>query len=98
MISARPPENWSSVANCSHTRTGSSEPSTVTELVRRIFSVASAAPANHRRGGPDEVGAMVLTDGEEVEADLVRDPGLLDRVAGPLLARRRETHQWRGRR
>src|SRR5690625_5416414 len=50
MISARPPESWSSVANCSQTRTGSSELSTVTALVRRICSVASAAAASTTDG------------------------------------------------
>ena len=40
MISARPSESRSSVANCWKTRTGSSEDSTVTALVSRMFLVA----------------------------------------------------------
>jgi hypothetical protein len=45
MISARPLERRSRVANCWKTRTGSSEPRTATALVRRIRSVRAAAAA-----------------------------------------------------
>nr|WP_250904053.1 hypothetical protein [Actinomadura sp. NEAU-AAG7] len=45
MISARPADSRSIVASCSQTRTGSSEPRTVTELVSRMRSVRSAAAA-----------------------------------------------------
>ena len=46
MISARPPESRSSVAKSWNTRTGSSELSTETALVRRIrFVRAAAAPS-----------------------------------------------------
>ena len=50
MISARPPESRSSVANCWKTRTGSSELSTETALVRRIRSVRAAAAASTTAG------------------------------------------------
>ncbi len=46
MISARPPESRSSVANCSYTRTGSSELSTVTALVSLIRLVRAAIAAS----------------------------------------------------
>ncbi len=45
MISARPPESRSSVANCWKTRIGSSELSTVTALVSRMRFVIGAAAA-----------------------------------------------------
>ena len=46
MISARPFDSRSSVANCWKTRTGSSELSTVTALVSRMRDVrAAAAPS-----------------------------------------------------
>ena len=50
MISARPPESRSSVANCWWTRTGSSELITLTALVRRIRCVRSAAAASTTAG------------------------------------------------
>ena len=50
MISARPPESRSSVANCWKTRTGSSELSTLTALERRIRFVRSAAAASTTAG------------------------------------------------
>ena len=50
MISARPPESRSSVANSWNTRTGSSELSTVTALVSRICVVRSAAAASTTAG------------------------------------------------
>ena len=50
MISARPPESRSTVANSWNTRTGSSELSTVTALVRRIRFVRIAAAASTTAG------------------------------------------------
>ena len=50
MISARPADSRSIVANCSHTRTGSSEDKTVTELVSRICRVTAAAAASRIAG------------------------------------------------
>ena len=50
MISARPPEIRSTVANSSNTRTGSSELSTLTALVRRIRSVCAAIAASATAG------------------------------------------------
>src|SRR5690242_2882776 len=50
MISARPPDSRSTVAYCSNTRTGSSELSTVTALVSRIFSVTAAIAASATAG------------------------------------------------
>ena len=50
MISARPPDSRSSVAKSWKTRTGSSELSTVTALVRRILSVRSATAASTTAG------------------------------------------------
>ena len=38
-----------------------------------------------RRRGDEEVGAVVLADGEHVEAELVGQLGLLEQVAHPLL-------------
>ena len=53
MISARPLESRSSVANCWNTRTGSSELSTVTALVSRMRFVRSAAAASTTAGADD---------------------------------------------
>ena len=50
MISARPPEIRSSVANSWKTRTGSSEERTLTALVRRIVFVRVAAAASTTAG------------------------------------------------
>jgi hypothetical protein len=50
MISARPPDKRSRVAKLWNTRTGSSELSTVTALVRRILFVRSAAAASTTAG------------------------------------------------
>ena len=50
MISARPPESRSSVANSSNTRTGSSELITETALVSRICFVRSAIAASTTAG------------------------------------------------
>ena len=46
MISARPPESRSTVANCWKTRIGSSELITLTALVSRIRFVRTAAAAS----------------------------------------------------
>ena len=50
MISARPPDSRSSVANCWKTRTGSSELITLTALESRIRSVRSAPAASTTAG------------------------------------------------
>ena len=50
MISARPPDSRSSVAKSWNTRTGSSELSTVTALVRRMRCVRAAAAASTTAG------------------------------------------------
>ena len=50
MISARPPEIRSRVANSWNTRTGSSEERTLTALVRRIDFVRVAAAASTTAG------------------------------------------------
>ena len=50
MISARPPERRSTVANSSNTRTGSSVLRTVTVLVSRIRSVRAATAARTTAG------------------------------------------------
>jgi hypothetical protein len=50
MISARPPESRSTVANSWNTRTGSSEPSTVTALDSRMFRVITAAAPSTTAG------------------------------------------------
>ena len=54
MISARPPEIWSRVAKSWNTRTGSSELSTETALVRRILLVRVAAAAKTTAGAETE--------------------------------------------
>jgi hypothetical protein len=50
MISARPPDNRSTVENAWNTRTGSSELSTVTALVSRMFFVRCDAAASTTAG------------------------------------------------
>ena len=86
MISARPPESRSTSAKSWKTRTGSSELSTVTALERRIRSVVTAAAASAIAGEEiEEVLAVVLADGEHVEAELVGQPDLLHEVAHALL-------------
>ncbi len=50
MISARPPDRRSTVANSWKTRTGSAELSTVTALVRRMRCVRTAAAARTVEG------------------------------------------------
>jgi hypothetical protein len=63
------------------TRTGSSELSTVTALVRRIRSVRRGGRQDHGRRGDDVVGTVVLADAEDVEAHLVGQLDLLHQVA-----------------
>ena len=86
MISARPPESRSRVAKCWKTRIGSSELITLTALVEPDAARPRGARCEHDRGrGDGEVGAVVLADAEDVEADLVGELDLLDEVAQPLL-------------
>ena len=87
MISARPPDSRSSVANCWKTRTGSSELMTLTALVSRMRDVRAAAAASTTAGADHhEVGPVVLAHAEHVEARLVGEDDLLDEVAQPLVA------------
>ena len=89
MISARPPESRSSVANCWNTRTGSSELSTLTALVSRMRFVRSATAARAIAGAETaKSGPVVLADPEDVEPDLVGEGRLLDQVAQALLRAR----------
>ena len=53
MISARPPDRRSTVAKLWKTRTGSSELSTVTALLRRMRSVCSATAPRITAGADD---------------------------------------------
>ena len=86
MISARPPESRSSVANCWKTRIGSSELSTVTALVSRMRSVRAAPAASTTTGRADRVVvAMVLADAEDVQPDAVGQLDLLDQLREPAL-------------
>ena len=58
----------------------------MTALESRICSVRAAIAASAVAGrGDEEVGAVVLADGEHVEAELVGELGLLEQVAHPLL-------------
>ncbi len=84
MISARPRDRRSSVANCWNTRTGSSELITDTALVSRIRLVRSAAAARTTAGrGDREVRPVVLADAEHVQPDLVGEHDLLDELPDP---------------
>ena len=84
MISARPRDRRSSVANCWNTRTGSSELMTETALVSRIRVVRSAAAASTTAGAETAKSRpVVLADAEHVEPDLVREHDLLDELAQP---------------
>ena len=86
MISARPLDSRSSVANCWNTRTGSSDESTVTALVSLILLGAFGGRGeNHRRRRGGVVGAVMLAQAEHVEADLVGKLDLFDQVAQPLM-------------
>ena len=88
MISARPPEIRSTCANCWKTRTGSSEESTVTALESRICFVCGGDRGEHGRRRRDEVvAAVMLADAEDLQAELVGEPRLLEQVAHPLLRR-----------
>ena len=84
MISARPPESRSSVANSWKTRTGSSELMTLTALVSRMRSSGGGGGQHDRRRRDREVRPVVLADAEDVEPDLVGEHDLLDEVAQPL--------------
>ena len=53
MISARPPDRRSTVAKFWNTRTGSSELSTVTALLRRTREVCSAIAASTTAGADE---------------------------------------------
>jgi len=53
MISARPLESKSRLANCWNTRTGSSELSTLTALLKRMDLVRAAAAARMTAGADD---------------------------------------------
>ena len=81
MISARPPESRSSVAKSWNTRTGSSELSTVTALVSRMLSCARPPRPARPRARRRRIGAVMLADAEDVEADLVGQLDLLDQLA-----------------
>ncbi len=81
MISARPPEIWSRMAKSWKTRTGSSELSTETALVRRMRFVRAAAAASTTAGAETAiVRAVVLAHAEDVEAHLVGELDLLQEV------------------
>ena len=86
MISARPPDSRSSVANSWKTRTGSSELSTVTALRQPDPLGARGRRGEHDRGRRDrEVRPVVLADAEDVQPDLVGELDLLEQVGQPLL-------------
>ena len=90
MISARPPESRSSVANCWKTRTGSSELSTLTALVSRMRSCARRTAASAIAGAETaKSGRWCSPIAEDVEPDLVGEGRLLDQVAQPLRGRDR---------
>ena len=58
----------------------------MTALERRMRSVRAAIAASATAGAETEkVGAVVLADGEHVEAELVGELRLLEQVAHPLL-------------
>ena len=81
MISARPPESRSRVANCWKTRTGSSELSTRDRAGEPdALRARGGGGEDDGRGGDGEVGAVVLADAEDVEPDLVGELDLLDEV------------------
>ena len=86
MISARPLDSRSSVANCWNTRTGSSDESTVTALVSLMLLRAFGRRGkDHRRRRGGVVGPVMLAEPEHVEPDLVGKLDLLDQVAQPLM-------------
>ena len=86
MISARPFERRSSVAKSWNTRTGSSELSTVTALVRRMCLVRAAPAASTTAGDDDDVvGTVMLADAEHVEPELIGELDLLEQIGESLL-------------
>ena len=85
MTSARPPETASRVEKRWKTRIGSSELSTVTEVPSRIRCGLAGDRGQHHVGRADrEVGAVVLPDAEEVQADLVGEHRLRDHLPDRL--------------
>jgi hypothetical protein len=85
-----PVDAASSVAKRWKTRTGSSELSTVTAEPRPDAARAPGDRGQHDLGRRDgEVGAVVLADADEVDAQLVGEDGLLDDVADDLRVRER---------
>ena len=90
MISARPPDSRSSVANCWNTRTGSSELITETALVSRMRSVRAAAAASTTAGAETvKSGRWCSPTPNTSRPDLVGQLDLLQQVAQPLLRRDR---------
>ncbi len=85
MISARPLEMRSTVANSSNTRTG-----IVGGKDRDGAGQADVLGARRRRGeyhsrrGGDEILPVVLADAEDVETDLIGQLDLLHQVSEPL--------------
>ncbi len=85
MTSARPFDIALSVEKRWKTRTGSSELSTVTAEPSRIRLVRAGDRGEHDFGRRDgEVGAVVLADADEIDAELVGEHGLADHVADDL--------------
>ncbi len=85
MISARPLESRSSVAKSWKTRTGSSELSTVTALLRRIrFVLHRGSRQDNSRRGRDEVRSMMLAQTKHVEPHLVGQLNGLQQVVHSL--------------
>ena len=85
MTSARPFDSASAVEKRWNTRIGSSELSTVTAEPSRMRSVRLAIAGSTTSGARDrEVGAVVLADAEEVEAEVVGEHRLLDHIADHL--------------
>ena len=88
ITSARPLDGASSVEKRWKTRTGSSERSTVTaEPSRMRFVRAGDRGQHHLRRRDGEIGAVMLADADEVDADLVGEHCLLDDVADDLRMR-----------
>ena len=86
IISARPPERRSSVANCWKSRIGTAELSTVTALVSRMRLVRTAAAASTTAGAETAYsGRWCSPTPKTSRPDLVGELGLLDEVAQALL-------------
>ena len=88
MISARPPEIRSSVANCWNTRTGSSEESTLTALVSRMASCArrrrrAPRPARTRRSPARWCSPTPKTSSPTWSASAASSTTSRSRCAGP---------------